>query len=364
MARGQAETLGQTIQRHFETSTYWEFEKSLGNGGYGLAILLRQKAGFGSDGRRIALKVALPREAQSLRDEINWLKVRIAVLYLTSCDNAAQPDWESNPRILEQQPLPAQTAFNSLVQLEGPVVALEYIENGDLLSLFYRMMDEDAHMPNRMIWSLFLCLIRACIGMAYPIGSSLDIEPILETMPRDGRPPRGITHNDIALRNIMLGEPDDLPEHRIGHIYKHIDFGLTGELSVPASAPGRNLFAIAQDKRSPFLREQIVGYMIKMADLNMRTTQLHKGFETFGGEFLRQSWGNPYPWLDKDLAELIAECLYEDSAHRPSLQTALMRASDAVMNKRPRDFRNPREENDDAINSFVQRSVPVRPVVP
>ncbi|KAI1357781.1 kinase-like domain-containing protein [Xylaria arbuscula] len=358
MARGQAETLGQTIQRHFETSTYWEFEKSLGNGGYSLAILLRQKAGFGSDGRRIALKVALPREAQSLRDEINWLKQlhgsKHIVRILASCDDATQPDWESNPGILEEKPLPAQTAFNSLTQLEGPVVALEYIENGDLLSLFYRIMDEDVHMPNRMIWSLFLCLIRACIGMAYPIGSSLDTEPILETMPRDSKPPRGITHNDIALRNIMLGEPDDLPEHRIGHIYKLIDFGLTGELSVPASAPGRNLFAIAQ----------IVGYMIKMADLNMRTTQLHKGFETFGGEFLRQSWGNPYPWLDKDLAELIAECLYEDSAHRPSLQTALMRASDAVMNKRPRDFRNPREENDDAIDSFVQRSVSVRPVVP
>lgn len=80
MALGQAQTLGQTIQRYFETSPYWEFEKSLGNGGYGLAILLRQKAESGSAGHRIALKVALPKEAESLRDEISWLKVRITVL--------------------------------------------------------------------------------------------------------------------------------------------------------------------------------------------------------------------------------------------------------------------------------------------
>lgn len=44
----------------------------------------------------------------------------------------------------------------------------------------------------------------------------------------------------------MLGEPDDIPEHRIGHIYKLIDFGLTDDASGPELAPGRNLLAIAQ----------------------------------------------------------------------------------------------------------------------
>lgn len=96
--------------------------------------------------------------------------------------------------------------------------------------------------------------------------------------------------------------------------------------------------------------------MIKMANPS-GGTQLHKGSATLGGEFLRQSWGNPYPWLDCDLAELVAECLYEDSRHRPTLQEALRRASDAVMNKRARDFRYSEEETDKAIKEFVQRLV-------
>ncbi|KAI1422057.1 hypothetical protein F5Y12DRAFT_800187 [Xylaria sp. FL1777] len=351
MAQRQAQILGQTLQGFFETSSYWEYEKTLGHGGYGLAILLRQKAEFGPHRHRIALKVAFPNVANELRNEIKWLKhlhgSKHIVRILASCDKPSRQDWDKEPQIQEQQPVPPQTAFNSLAQLEGPVVALEYIENGDLLTFFRRMTVDDVHMPNRMLWSLFLCLTRACIGMAYPIGSPLGTAPILERIPTDGRPPHALTHNDFAIRNVMLGTGDELGEHHIGHIFKLIDFGQADDASGSKLGPLRNLLGISR----------LVAFMIKMAGINLQQKQLYRGLSTMAGELLPQNWGNPYPWLDPDLAGLIAECMYQDVGKRPTLQRVLDRAGDAVMNKKASSFPEPEEETDDAIKKFLQKYV-------
>ncbi|KAI0966408.1 kinase-like domain-containing protein [Xylaria arbuscula] len=347
----QAKKLAQEIEVLFETSSYWEYEKLLGYGGFGVAILLRQKGESEADKQRMALKVALPPAAEDLRTEIEWLKKlhgsKHIVQILASCDRPSRLDWDKNLQVTEEQPLPPQTAFGSLAQLEGPVVALEYIENGDLLTFFRRMTIDDVHMPNRMLWSLFLCLIRACVGMAYPIGSPIGTAPVLETHPTDGRPPQGITHNDIAIRNIMVATGDDLGEHHIGHLFKLIDFGQTNDFDGPRLGPPRNLLAVAR----------LVAFMIKMADINMRQTKIYRGSSTYVGEILPQYYGNPYPWLDPDLAGLIAECMYEDVNRRPTLKQVLDRAGDGVMNKRARSFPEPGEETDDAIREFVQRYI-------
>ena len=39
----------------------------------------------------------------------------------------------------------------------GPVLALEYLENGTFTRLMNRARKHDVHLPNRMLWSLFLC---------------------------------------------------------------------------------------------------------------------------------------------------------------------------------------------------------------
>ncbi|KAI0532331.1 kinase-like domain-containing protein [Xylaria digitata] len=351
MAQQQARILGQQIQGYFETSSYWEYEKSLGHGGYGLATLLVQKAEVGQDRQRIALKVALPSSAEELRSEIMWLKklhgAKHIVKILASCDNAAQPDWDESPLVEGQRPLPPHTPFTSLAQIEGPVLALEYIENGDMLNLFRRMSVEDVHMPNRMLWSLYLCLIRACIGMAYPISNLVGTPSVLETIPTDGTLPQGIKHNDIAIRNVMIGTGDGLDEHHIGHIFKLIDFGEAGAVDDPNLGPPENLFTISA----------YVAFFINMAGINQRQPVMYKGFATRGGQLLPQSWGEPYPWLDPDLAGLIAECMYDDLTKRPTLQQALDRARHAVLNKTADSFPEPEEETDKAIMDFVQQFV-------
>ncbi|TGJ86997.1 hypothetical protein E0Z10_g1738 [Xylaria hypoxylon] len=184
--------------------------------------------------------------------------------------------------------------------------------------------------------------------MAYPIGSRVGSPPILETVPTDGTPPQGIQHNDIAIRNVMLGIGDGIDEHHLGHIFKLIDFGQADATYNPNLGPPGNLFSISE----------YVAFFINMANINQRQQVIYKGFETRGGQLLPQYWGEPYPWLDPDLAGLIAECMYDDWTRRPTLQQALDRASDAVLNKTAESFPEPEEETDDAITDFVQQFVP------
>lgn len=100
-----------------------------------------------------------------------------------------------------------------------------------------------------------------------------------------------------------------------------------------------------------------MAFFINMADVRMVRVVHYKGYGTRASQLLPQSWGNPYPWLDPDLMGLIAECLYADWQHRPTLQQALERASDAVLNKTADSFPEPEEETDDAISRFVQQFV-------
>lgn len=60
-------------------SKYWEYEKFLGNGAFGVTVLLREKAYLVARQKRIALKLArkggVPWAADQLRREIGRLKV-------------------------------------------------------------------------------------------------------------------------------------------------------------------------------------------------------------------------------------------------------------------------------------------------
>ncbi|KAI0204284.1 hypothetical protein F4808DRAFT_457387 [Astrocystis sublimbata] len=94
-----------------------------------------------------------------------------------------------------------------------------------------------------------------------------------------------------------------------------------------------------------------------MADISQRRVVDYRGFGTRAGQLLPQSWGDPYPWLDPDLAGLIAECMYDDWENRPTLEQALGRARNAVLTKTANSFPEPEEETDVAISNFVQESV-------
>lgn len=82
--------------------------------------------------------------------------------------------------------------------------------------------------------------------MAYPVGSPLGTQSVLETIPNDGTPPQGIIHNDIAARNVMLGTGDGLDEHSQGNIFKLIDFGEAAAMDDGKMGAAENLRAISK----------------------------------------------------------------------------------------------------------------------
>lgn len=118
--------------------------------------------------------------------------------------------------------------WNSLMgHLQGPTLLMEWIENGLLWDLYEKKAGSDEPLPNRLLWSLFLCckhpdedlcyprvnvaplVCRMVAGMAWPprdFGRRADGKPILEVIPprnqRGERPPKSrLLHGDFHGRN-------------------------------------------------------------------------------------------------------------------------------------------------------------------
>ncbi|KAI1260241.1 hypothetical protein F5Y18DRAFT_441926 [Xylariaceae sp. FL1019] len=123
-----------------------------------------------------------------------------------------------------------------LIGLRGPVSIMEYLENGDLVRLSERLGRTDHALPNRVLWSFFLFLTRACVGMAYPQRRNDDPPLSLEVVPDNDVSINGLLHDDFQLGNVMVGSVGDFPEeHGIVPPLKLIDFGLARDVTEPES---------------------------------------------------------------------------------------------------------------------------------
>ncbi|KAK5635337.1 hypothetical protein RRF57_011049 [Xylaria bambusicola] len=315
----------------------------MGYGGFGFIFRVGQKGRPG--GFQLAVKIALHTAMAQLRNEISILKqlngAKHIVKMIASADTEI-PSYDNN-----RFP-PLAWVFDPLTRIQGPALAMEFMNGGNLVNLFDRIAAGGGHIPNRLLWSLLLCMIRACIGMAYPIGAPLGTPtPTLETIQR-GRKPGLLQHNDIELRNMMVRTAENEKEHQAGFTFKLIDFGAAKVSPDTKGGPPNNLFGVSQALAS----------LITMKPLKiLNQTGMHRGFETAGAYLLPRAGKNPYPWLDTDLANLMAECMYIDPSKRPALEQALNRATQAVEGKTPNNFPNPREETDRAVRNFTQRFV-------
>ncbi|KAI1496454.1 kinase-like domain-containing protein [Biscogniauxia marginata] len=118
-------------------------------------------------------------------------------------------------------------------------ILLEYLRNGSLKDLIVKIQSQNKPAPNRVLWSFWLCLVRACIGLEYwprkfhpdrhaPLanGASRDLLEDLPLARKRWRRKRTV-HFDIDPKNILIGDitPRD-PEHRLIPKLKMADFGL------------------------------------------------------------------------------------------------------------------------------------------
>ncbi|KAI0843809.1 kinase-like domain-containing protein [Daldinia vernicosa] len=109
---------------------------------------------------------------------------------------------------------------NAALESRKDYLLLEYIEGGDLRMLINRLSDATTGpggpggvtpIPNRILWALWLCLIRACVGMKYPPRKfhpeRFVREDLIEDAPnaRKRWRAKNWVHFDIDPSNIFVG---------------------------------------------------------------------------------------------------------------------------------------------------------------
>ncbi|RWA11201.1 hypothetical protein EKO27_g3902 [Xylaria grammica] len=100
-----------------------------------------------------------------------------------------------------------QLAFKSIKKFRFFVT--EYLSRGDGLELIARCQEKEIKISEPILWCFWLCLTRACIGVAYPPSRKNRHPPEVwrETLPiTTGQRRSKITHGDIYLGNIMFGD--------------------------------------------------------------------------------------------------------------------------------------------------------------
>ncbi|RYP58611.1 hypothetical protein DL769_008866 [Monosporascus sp. CRB-8-3] len=76
---------------------------------------------------------------------------------------------------------------------------LEFVENGDLSNFIMKLNEKNLRVPNRILWSFWLCLVRACVAMEYP---PRKFHPRRRPKDAEGEPP------NAALAALALDDDD------------------------------------------------------------------------------------------------------------------------------------------------------------
>ncbi|KAI1269206.1 hypothetical protein F5Y18DRAFT_423450 [Xylariaceae sp. FL1019] len=262
---------------------------------------------------------------------------------------------------------------NILAGLRGPALVMEWIENGLLQKFLERKADEEAPLPNRMLWSIFLCLCRMVVAMAWPpgdrTGGGQRLE--LEVVPPGPPPKSRLVHNDFHSQNIMI-DGLDLQEHSRVPILKLIDFGMSRDLPVRNNEPRDiaqkvNIFAIGK-----VLLNLIGGHeRAGLSDMDATDEQgVNRKVRSYATDLngLSDSYKAPAMFkarhqqkldnLDLELKNLVVLCCAERPDDRPSIEFLLRQVEESARNKSPGDYADKRfhaNETDPRITELIER---------
>ncbi|KAK8043824.1 hypothetical protein PG994_012662 [Apiospora phragmitis] len=236
---------------------------------------------------------------------------------------------------------------------------LEYMEHGTLLQFVNACIASALYqIPNRMAWRFFLCLIRACIGMAYPpglrlAGGSFETIPILP--PFNGgmqppQPPEQHIHGDMHSGNDYGAweiEEEGGPQRNIfdaaclmveiilmipDGASKLFQAGAKPTVVIPLGGPS----LLLQPGMRP--NAEMVECYAECLTLNPYQSPHFRP-----GGMLADQDPNAYAHrlnaLDPDLRNLLTHCLSADDARKPTLPHLLALATNALQ-RTPEQYRD------------------------
>ncbi|KAK7957256.1 kinase-like domain-containing protein [Apiospora aurea] len=269
--------------------------------------------------------------------------------------------------------------------LPGPYIVLDYLENGTFQDFLERVVKAKARPPNRVLWSILLCFIRACVGLTWPSrGVQGQRERLEETSAVRG-PTAAIAHNDLHMKNgkssplplrqrpyvsIMFGSlQPDVEEHSLVPLCKIIDFGAAQSTELyptagvaPSIWQGHpsNTESLARyfSLLVPLGQQMLLRLIVGTTILPPKTTAvMSNGVETNAAPLWARGEYQRYPWLDERLRVIVGSLMTPDYRYRPTLESLLRGTTQVLSGLSSRSFPQAMQQNETtrAVRAFVQR---------
>ncbi|RYP91205.1 hypothetical protein DL770_002682 [Monosporascus sp. CRB-9-2] len=232
----------------FGITKRFEYKQALGAGGFGLTMWMLQHDYMGNFECDVVVKMNIEPERGDLYREMrcqSMFRSSEHMVQLAQVDTNEFIPARERTLWLQAKAAEAKNAIfrtqeeNELIaKMPEPLDAMvmEFVPNGDLSTFIKRVNHLQTEFPGMVLWKFFLCLIRMCIGLAYPVefipaNQGRDNKyPIMENIPDDQGPTR-IVHFDLDPKNIFVGRAiSGSNEHSFSPILRLGDFGLTVEV--------------------------------------------------------------------------------------------------------------------------------------
>ncbi|KAI1362616.1 kinase-like domain-containing protein [Xylaria arbuscula] len=306
MAFQEHEELEQRLRRFFSDDPRFLFVKDLPSGATGHTVCYQQRF-TGGGTRRIVLKYTNDDDdivIRAIENERKWLSVLRTAQHVV------------NLLYIFRGPQPDGTG------IENAFMILEYLENGSLAQFAERTGREA--IPNRILWSIFLCLTRACIALAWPAQGD---EPEIPT----NAVPQALAHWDMHGDNLLFARMTGDPvEHAIIPMLKLIDFDNSGlvEVDEDEDLEAIQLFdnGILQLGRFRTRRGQRNrGTDMNVLDMGLTMARMIAKERALELDDCRAFMQYAHPMLDQELHLLILRCLAVDPRNRPTLEELLLK---------------------------------------
>ncbi|KAI1417337.1 kinase-like domain-containing protein [Hypoxylon sp. FL1857] len=339
----------QTIQNYFNSDRRFTLEGFHGQGGQGSVYKVKFTPPGGNGlGRALVMKIADPlrnSDVQGLtrEKEILWM--------LRNCRHIAHMHESTT-----EDPLHPAAG-----DLGWAWIYLDRLDNGTLNNFLLRVKEAGVtRLPNRLLWVLFLCLIRGCIAMAWP---SDNPEMNETTRGHPPPPPSGIAHFDLHGENVMFGHFIDHPEHSLTPILTMIDFGLALRVTsrIPPTGEQQNIEDIGILMAGIISLETNKKYSggeieVDLSRFGYMDLVLSPAAGILGDREVGEP--DPYPYVDGDLRYIISACMATEPTDRPSLAQLEEWATEKVYKGQPTDYLNDVAwETDQNIRTIVQNCI-------